>query len=88
MLAISIDDLEDAAWVVEQEGIPFPVLYDPSTETPRDYNVYNRLGDGLAAPATFILDQDGVIQWRRVGSAIGDRPSVGTIIARLSEVAE
>ena len=86
-MAISVDDLEDATWVVEQLGIPFPILYDPSTETPQDYNVYNRLGDGLAAPSTFIVDQDGVIKWRRVGTAVGDRPSVGTIIAQLSKIA-
>ena len=87
MLAISVDDLEDATWVVEQLGTPFPILYDPSTETPRDYNVFNRLGDGLAAPATFILNQDGVIQWRKVGRAVGDRPSVELIIAQLSKIA-
>lgn len=88
MLAISVDDLDDAAWAVNEVGIPFPVLYDPSAETPQAYDVFNRLGDGFAAPATFILDQDGVIQWRRIGRAIGDRPRVETIIARLSEVAE
>lgn len=88
MLAISVDDLENVAWAVEGRGIPFPVLYDLSTETPRDYNVYNLLGDGEAAPATFILDQDQVIQWRRVGRSKGDRPSVGTILRQLSKVAE
>ena len=43
--------------------------------------MFNRLGDGLAAPSTFILDRDGVIQWRKVGRAVGDRPRVELIIS-------
>ncbi len=87
MLAISVDDLEDAAWVVTEVGIPFPILYDPSTKIPQAYEVFNRLGDGLAAPATFIVDQEGVIRWKKVGAAKGDRASISTIINQLSKIA-
>ncbi len=88
MLAISVDDLEDAAWVVEELGIPFPILYDTSTETPRDYAVYNLRGDDLAAPGTFVIDRDGIIRWKRVSTDITNRPSVSTILAQLSRIAE
>ena len=87
-MAISVDDLEDAAWVVEAEGIPFPVLYDPSTETPEAYKVYNLRRDRLAAPGTFIVDQDGVIRWKRVSTEIAHRPSVDLILRQLSKIAE
>ena len=83
MLAISVDDLEDASETVQKLGIPFPILYDPSKEVPQAYKVLNLLGDGLATPSTFIVDKEGVIQWKYVGRRIGDRPSVSTILAQL-----
>ena len=86
MLAISVDNLEEASEVVQMLGIPFPILYDPSTEAPQSYMVFNLLGDGLATPSTFILDKEGVITWKYVGRHIGDRPSVSTILGRLSNL--
>ena len=84
MLAISVDNLEKASEVVQMLGIPFPILYDPSTEAPQSYMVYNLLGDGLATPSTFVLDKEGVITWKYIARSIGDRPSVSTILAQLS----
>ena len=80
MLAISVDNLEEASEVVQMLGIPFPILYDPSTEAPQSYMVYNLLGDGLATPSTFVLDKEGVITWKYIARSIGDRPSVSTIL--------
>ena len=88
MLAISVDDLSDAGRVVRELGIPFPILYDPSTATPEAYKVYNLRGDGLSAPATFIVDRDGVITWKRVSTEISHRPSVDLILRQLSKIAE
>ena len=84
MLAISVDNLEKASEVVQMLGIPFPILYDPSTEAPQSYMVFNLLGDGLATPSTFVLDKEGVITWKYIARSIGDRPSVSTILAQLS----
>ncbi len=84
MLAISVDNLEEASEVVQMLGIPFPILYDPSTEAPQSYMVYNLLGDGLATPSTFVLDKEGVITWKYIARSIGDRPSVSTILTQLS----
>lgn len=83
MLAISVDNLDAAGQVVQELGIPFPVLYDTSRAVPKLYMVYDLLGDKLAAPATFILDKDGVIQWKYVGEVIGDRASTDVIISQL-----
>ncbi len=83
MLAISVDNLDAAGQVVQELGIPFPVLYDTSRKVPRAYMVYDLLGDKLAAPATFILDKDGVITWKYVAQAIGDRAATDVIISQL-----
>ena len=83
MLAISVDNLSGAEDVVGKLGIPFPVLYDTSTEVPRAYGVFNRLNDGLATPSTFVIDLDGAIRWKYVARSIGERPSVAEILNRL-----
>ncbi len=57
ILAISVDDLSGADYVVDHLGIQFPILYDPSTEVSRQYGVYNLLRDNLATPAVFVIDK-------------------------------
>ena len=47
------------------------------------YGVYDLLGDGLAAPAVFIVDTDGHIVWRQVGQSTGDPVSAQMIIEHL-----
>ena len=86
MLAISVDDLSNASGIVQDLDIPFPVLYDPSGTVPRSYEVFELLERNLAAPATFVLDKDGVIRWRYIASDIGDRPPVSLVLRQLSEL--
>ena len=86
MLAISVDDLSGATKVVQDLNIPFPVLYDPSGTVPLSYEVFELLERNLAAPATFVLDKDGVIRWRYIASDIGDRPPVSLVLRQLSEL--
>ena len=86
VLAISVDDLSGATQIVQQLSIPFPILYDPSREVPQSYMVYDLLGDGLAAPATFVVDREGVIRWKHVGRSIGDRASISEILDQLAGI--
>ena len=55
VLAISTDNLEDAGYVVDEVGVPFPVLFDTEASTPLDYGVFNLWGDELATTSTLIL---------------------------------
>lgn len=86
MLAISVDDLSNASGIVQSLNIPFPVLYDPSGNVPRAYEVFELLERNLAAPATFVIDQDGVIRWRYIAREIGDRPPVSLVLRQLREL--
>ena len=86
MLAISVDDLSNASSIVQDLDIPFPVLYDPSGNVPRSYEVFELLERNLAAPATFVIDQDGVIRWRYIAREIGDRPPVSLVLKQLREL--
>jgi len=64
-------------------NVPYPLLADPDHEVTEAYGVYNILGDGLAAPAVFIIDPEGDITWSHVGSGPGDRPSANVILENL-----
>ena len=86
VVAVSTDQLSRASGTARQLGILFPILYDPSTEVPRTYGVFDLLGDRLAAPATFIIDRGGQIRWKYVGRRNSDRPSVATVLGHLRDL--
>ena len=64
----------------------FPILADPLGATARSYGVFDLLGDGIAAPATFIIAGDGRIAWSRIGEDIADRVAPSEILARLDDL--
>ena len=84
VLSVSVDDLSGAQYLSDSIGIVFPILYDPETDVVSKYGVYNLLGDGLATPSTFIIDKDGVIQWKYVGRSKDDRPSMQRVLEQLT----
>ena len=86
VLAISTDDLSGAKKVASLIGIPFPILYNKDADVVKAYGVYDLLGDGLATPSTFIIDKQGVIRWKRVGSRVGDRPPASKVLEELGKL--
>ena len=84
ILAISVDDLSQASYAVQQLGLEFPILYDPQAEVVEAYGVFNASA-GYATPSTFIIDTDGVVRWEFVGSASHRTPS-SEIIAQLQKL--
>ena len=88
VIAISMDDLSHADKAVEQLGLQFPVLYDIDGDVSRQYAVYDILRDGLAAPATFLLDTEGKIRWEYVAKWDSDRPSNGEILTELESISQ
>lgn len=65
-------------------GATFRVLADPTRATAEAYRVFDLLGDGVAAPATFVVDADSLIAVH-VGSSIGDRPSAASLLHTLRQ---
>ena len=81
-----MDPREGAVQMAFFIGAEFQVLADPEGKAVREYGVYDLLGDGLAAPATFILDSDGTVLWRHVSRDIADRPTAQQVLDQLSEL--
>ena len=61
----------------------YPLLADPTRETSIAYGVFDLLGDGVAAPAVFVVNPDRSIRWAYVGSNIDDRLTSADILARI-----
>jgi peroxiredoxin len=86
VVALSVDGVADAANMVDLVGAEYPVLADSDTQVAREYGVFDLLGDGVAAPAVFIVDPGGeVVSWY-IGQNIADRPSADDIIAGLEQI--
>ena len=81
-----MDNLAGAESLVPRAsgGITYPILYTNGDSTvPRAYNAYNRLNDGLATPAVFIIDTAGRIVWQDIGRHKADRVSGSDVLRNL-----
>jgi peroxiredoxin len=82
VIALAVAPLEAVEGVRASIGAPFPMLADPGHRVAEAYGVHSLFGDGLAAPAVFVL-KDGAIRWSYVGQNPTDRPPVAEILAHL-----
>ena len=81
--AISTDNFPDGAYIPDRPEVKFPILYDASRETVEKYGVLN---GNIAHPATFVIDSDGVIQWKQVNENYTNRPAAETVLAQVREL--
>lgn len=86
-MALSVDDAENATEMKDAYGLEFPVLYDTDTSVATEYGVYDLLGDGVSAPATFIIRTDGTIESALIGTSISERPTPDSILDVLASLA-
>lgn len=83
VVALAVTSAEAVDGLQQSLGIPFPMLADPDHRVSEDYEVYDLLGDGLAAPSVFIIDTDGQIVWSYIGGNSNDRLSAEKILGHL-----
>jgi peroxiredoxin len=83
VVALVVAPLSSVDEVQQNIGVYYPVLADPDHRVSEDYGVYNLLGDGVSAPAVFIIDGAGQIVWHYVGGSAQDRVSAATILGHL-----
>lgn len=82
-----MDDAESATEMKNAYGLEFPVLYDTDTSVATEYGLYDLLGDGVSAPATFIIRTDGTIESALIGTTINERPTPDSILDVLASLA-
>ena len=81
-MALSADIPAQAVVTASELGITFPILSDSSRRFIRDYDVLHPQ-EGIARPSLFILDREGILQWRYVGQSAADRPSISIVLDQL-----
>lgn len=94
-MAISTDNVLDAmnmAGFVGADpesgyGTGFHILADDDSSVSREYGVFDLHADGVAAPATFILNSSGEVVAYHVGRDVTDRPTTEGILLQLDEMA-
>ena len=64
-------------------GVDFHVLADEDTSVSREYGIFDLHGDGVAAPATFIINSAGEIIAAHVSQNVSDRPTGEEILFQL-----
>lgn len=72
--------------MVTEQGLSFPVTHDTDGLVSRAWRVHDVLGDGLAAPSTFVIDADGELAFWKIGLNLIDRPSAGEILAAIQQL--
>jgi peroxiredoxin len=83
VVALAVQEPERARTMAELLGNPFPILADAAHQAAEAYGVFNLLGDGIAAPAVFIIDPAGKITWSYIGRNAEDRPTAALLLEHL-----
>ncbi len=83
LIALSVDDQPDATGAVQALELEFPVAYDATTAIAQSWGVFNLLGDGVSAPATYVFDSSGDLMAFRIGENIAERPSAEEVLSFL-----
>ena len=83
LVAISTDDVQDSSAMADLVGAGFHVLSDFDGSVAESYGVFNLLGDGVAAPGTFIVLPDGAIATYYIGRNVNDRPTPDQILVEV-----
>lgn len=85
LIAISSDNVASTKDTVDKEGLKFTVLADSEKKTIADYNVVDPNNKHLARPATYIINQNGLITWSFLDERLGHRIPNEEIIEQLGK---
>ena len=85
LIAISSDTVASSKQTVDKEGLKFPVLADSEKQTIADYNVVDPNNKHIARPATFIINQNGIVTWIFLDKRLGQRIPNEDIIDQLGK---
>ena len=83
VVAVAVAPLDALRSWCQRSGFTYPMLADADHAVSEAYRVYNLYGDGLVAPAIFVINTDGQIVWHYIRSGISDQPGVQVILEQL-----
>ncbi len=85
LIAISSDNINATKQAVNSEKLKFPVLSDKDRDAISAYNVVDPSNTRIARPSTFIINKDGTVVWKSLGST-GARIPTEKILTELGKL--
>ena len=89
VVAISGDDVEACREIAEAYDIDFSLLADPEFQAIDAFGLRHEgggMGGDAARPATFILDREGQVVWRRLTDNWRIRPRPAELLEALATI--
>ena len=91
IVAVCVDPVEKNAEFVRDLGLAFPVLSDEKLSVIDSYDIRHKRGNtfaeqDIARPAVFVLDREGVVQWRELTDNYRVRVRPETILEQLAAI--
>lgn len=88
VVAVAVDPVETNAEVVKNLELDYRVLADPQLRAIDAYGLrHPGGGDGhdIARPASFLIDEAGIVRWRNLTSNYRMRPRAEEILAQIQD---
>ena len=86
IIAVSTDDQENTQAMIDEVSATFEIISDSTYTISQQWEVFNILGDGVAAPSAFIIGKNNSILWAHRGSSPSDRPPTDFLLAKTLEL--
>ena len=85
-MAVTADSAQGVLQAIGEWRLSFVVVLDPERKTMWRYGVLNP-ANGLAVPSTFVIDRQGIVRYRHIGTSSADRPEVREILEAVRQIA-
>ena len=91
-MAVSVDSREDSKKLAQMmrnrfEGeFDFPLLEDKDHKVINRYGIFNADGRGWPHPSTYVIDPQGIVQWKVIEVDYTKRPSNEQISQQLAKI--
>jgi len=82
LIALSADSVVEAQQTAAEMRLMYPVLSDSSRSAIRAWGVLHPQ-EGISRPAMFIVNKQGKIVWKYVGTEASDRPPIDAVLKQL-----
>jgi len=83
-VVVANQDAEKLELFRKNAGLEFPMLVDEGAELIERYGVANEERETLPHPATFVIDESGVVVYRSVNPDYKQRPEVKELLLAIA----
>jgi thioredoxin-dependent peroxiredoxin len=82
VVAVTADPIADAQKAAVEMNLAYPILADPSRTAITTWGVLHPT-EGIARPSMFLVNKEGKIVWKYIGTDAADRPPIATVLKQL-----